>query len=90
MNEKKLNCETKGIKIVISNKEVCEDTILKFNTIEEAFKHFDDLYMNAVEENYAEEVLYPILCAIKEEEYDYIDDEGYAVIEQDSYMSLEI
>jgi hypothetical protein len=59
-------------------------TILDFADFAEAARHFDNLYANAVEDDYAEEVLFPILLAAQNEEYDYIDEEGYAVIEQDA------
>ncbi len=74
----------KGVKTITIHNDTDEKVVLKFNTFAEAAKHFDNLYMNAVEDNYAEEVLYPILSAANEEEYDYIDDEGYAVIEVDA------
>ena len=74
----------KGVRTVTIHNDTNERVALDFNSFEEAAKHFDDLYVNAVEENYAEEVLYPILLAAQNEEYDYIDEEGYAVIEQDA------
>lgn len=74
----------KGVKTITIHNDTDEKVILKFNTFAEAARHFDNLYMNAVEDNYAEEVLYPILSAANAEEYDYIDDEGYAVIEVDA------
>ena len=76
--------EIKGVRTITVHNDTDEKVILNFNTFEEAAKHFDDLYANAVEDNYAEEVLYPILCAARDEEYDYIDDDGYAVIEVDA------
>ena len=76
--------EIKGVKTVTVHNDTNEKVVLEFKTFEEAAKHFDDLYANAVEDNYAEEVLYPILCAVRDEEYDYIDDNGYAVIEVDA------
>lgn len=74
--------DIKGVKVVVifDNNEA-DALVLKFNTFEEAADHYEDVYMNAVEDEYAEEILYPILCAAKDEEYDYIDNEGYAVIE---------
>lgn len=74
----------KGVRTVTIHNDTNERVALDFNSFEEAAKHFDNLYTNAVEENYAEEVLYPILLAAQNEEYDYIDKEGYAVIEQDA------
>lgn len=74
----------KGVRTVTIHNDTNERVALDFNSFGEAAKHFDDLYVNAVEENYAEEVLYPILLAAQNEEYDYIDEEGYAVIEQDA------
>jgi hypothetical protein len=74
----------KGVRTVTIHNDTNERVALDFNSFEEAAKHFDNLYANAVEENYAEEVLYPILLAAQNEEYDYIDEEGYAVIEQDA------
>jgi hypothetical protein len=74
----------KGVRTVTIHNDTNERVALDFNSFEEAAKHFDNLYTNAVEENYAEEVLYPILLAAQNEEYDYIDEEGYAVIEQDA------
>lgn len=74
----------KGVRTITIHNDTKERVVLDFNTFEEAARHFDDLYVNAVEENYAEEVLYPILVASQNEEYDYIDEEGYAVIEQDA------
>ena len=76
--------EIKGVKTVTIHNDTNEKVVLEFKTFEEAARHFDDLYANAVEDNYAEEVLYPILCAARDEEYDYIDDNGYAVIEVDA------
>jgi len=74
----------KGVRTVTLHNDTEEKVILDFNTFEEAAKHFDNLYVNAVEENYAEEVLYPIMLAAQNKEYDYIDDDGYAVIEVDA------
>lgn len=74
----------KGVRTVTVHNNTGEKVVLDFNTFEEVAKHFDDLYMNAVEDNYAEEVLYPILSAAREKEYDYIDKDGFAVIEVDA------
>lgn len=76
--------EIKGVRTITVHSDTEEKVILEFNTFAEAAKHFENLYANAVEDNYAEEVLYPIMLAAQEEEYDYIDDEGYAVIEADA------
>jgi hypothetical protein len=76
--------DIKGVRIITIHNETKGRVVLDFNTFEEAARHFDDLYANAVEENYAEEILYPILLAVQNEEYDYIDDDGYAVVEQDA------
>lgn len=73
-----------GVKTITIHNDTGEKVVMKFKTFEDAAKHFDDLYANAVEDNYAEEVLYPILCAARDEEYDYVDDDGYAVIEMDA------
>ena len=70
----------KGVRTITIHGDTDEKVVMEFKTFEDAAKHFDDLYVNAVEDNYAEEVLYPILDAAKNEEYDYIDDDGYAVI----------
>ena len=74
----------KGVRTITIHSDTDEKVILEFKTFEEAAKHFEDLYVNAVEETYAEEVLYPIMNAAKNEEYDYIADDGYAVIEADA------
>ena len=76
--------EIKGVRTITIHSDTEEKVILEFSTFAEAAKHFENLYANAVEDNYAEEVLYPIMLAAQEEEYDYIDDEGYAVIEADA------
>lgn len=73
-----------GVRTVTVHNDTSEKVVLEFKTFEEAVKHFDDLYANAVEESYAEEVLYPILCAARNKEYDYIDADGFAVIEVDA------
>ena len=74
----------KGVRTITVHNDTGTKVVLDFKTFEEAAKHFDDLYVNAVEDNYAEEVLFPILLAAQNEEYDYIDEDGYAVIEQDA------
>ena len=74
----------KGVRTITIHGDTDEKVVMEFKTFEDAAKHFDDLYVNAVEDNYAEEVLYPILDAAKNEEYDYIDNDGYAVIEVDA------
>ena len=73
-----------GVRTITIHDDTDEKVVLEFKTFEEAAKHFEDLYQNAVEENYAEEVLYPIMVAAQTEEYDYIADDGYAVIEVDA------
>ncbi len=73
-----------GVRTITIHSETDEKVTLEFKTFKEAAKHFDNLYLNAVEENYAEEVLYPIMLAAQNEEYDYIDKDGYAVIEVDA------
>jgi hypothetical protein len=71
-----------GVKVItIWDDNEADALVQKFNTFEEAAKHYEAVYINAVEEEYAEEVLYPILRAAEDREYDYIDSEGYAVIE---------
>lgn len=75
--------DIKGVKIItIWDGNESDKQVLEFASFEEAAKHFDHVYVNAVEEEYAEEVLYPVLDAMNNEEYDYIDDDGYAVYEQ--------
>ena len=74
----------KGVRTITVHNESNEKVVLDFNTFAEAARYFDDLYANAIEDNYAEEVLFPILLAAQNEEYDYIDEDGYAVIEQDA------
>ena len=74
----------KGVRTITVHNDTGERVVLDFANFEEAAKHFDNLYANAVEENYAEEVLYPILIAAQNEEYDYIDEDSFAVIEQDA------
>jgi hypothetical protein len=74
----------KGVRTITEHNDTGERVVLNFANFEEAAKHFDNLYANAVEENYAEEVLYPILIAAQNEEYDYIDEDSFAVIEQDA------
>ncbi len=74
----------KGVRTVTIHNDTDEKVVLDFKTFKEAAEHFEDLYQNAVEENYAEGVLYPIMVAAQTEEYDYIDDDGYAVIEADA------
>ena len=72
-----------GIRIItIWDGDESDKLIQDFATFEEAAKHYDDVYVNAVEDDYAEEVLYPVLDAMNNKEYDYIDDDGYAVYEQ--------
>ena len=73
-----------GVRTVTIYNDTDEKVVMEFKTFKDAAKHFEDLYQNAVEENYAEEVLYPIMVAAQTEEYDYIDDDGYAVIEADA------
>lgn len=74
----------KGVRTITIHGDTDENVVMEFKTFEEAAKHFEDLYQNAVEDNYAEEVLYPIMVAAQTAEYDYIDDDGYAVIEADA------
>jgi hypothetical protein len=75
--------DIKGVKVIaIWDGNESDKQVLEFATFEEAAKHFDHVYVNAVEETYAEEVLYPVLDAMNNKEYDYIDDDGYAVYEQ--------
>lgn len=75
----------KGIKTITLNADAKgQKIVLTFDTFEDVYKHFENLYMNATDENYAEEILYSIMCSASAEEYDYIDDAGYAVIEVDA------
>ena len=75
----------KGVKVITLNLDrKGNDLELVFDTLEEAIEHYDHIYMNSSSEEYAENVLYPILCALKEEEFDEIDNEGYAIIEMNA------
>ena len=75
----------KGIKTITLNADTeGQKIVLTFDTFEDVYKHFENLYMNATDENYAEEILYSIMCSASANEYDYIDEDGFAVIEVDA------
>ena len=75
----------KGIKTITLNADAeGQKIVLTFDTFEDVYKHFENLYMNATDENYAEEILYSIMCSASANEYDYIDEDGFAVIEVDA------
>ena len=75
----------KGIKTITLNADAeGQKIVLTFDTFEDVYKHFENLYMNATDENYAEESLYSIMCSASANEYDYIDEDGFAVIEVDA------
>ena len=75
----------KGVRIITLNADYPgHKIVLDFDNFEAAAKHFDNVYNNSTHEEYAEQVLYPILCAAQNKEFDYITADNWVVIEQDA------
>lgn len=79
--------ELTGIKVLILNSDYeGQKSEWTFDDFADAEAWLDDNYDNWFFDNefYAESVIFQLLCRVQNEEYDYIDNNGYAVLEQDA------